>query len=78
MTSALGEAGFAALFWGACKKDSDTSPEVDTAKPLNAFACAAPAKGTNYSICPLGSGGAGVGYPMLSYDAATSTIFSEI
>jgi hypothetical protein len=72
-TSALGVASLAVLFLGACKKDSSTSPEVDTTKPLNAFACAAPAEGTNYSIYPLGSGGAGVGDVMPYYDAATNT-----
>jgi beta-fructofuranosidase len=72
-TSALGVASLVVLFLGACKKDSGTSPEVDTTKPLNAFACAAPAEGTNYSIYPLGSGGAGVGDVMPYYDAATNT-----
>jgi len=74
-TSALGAASLAVLFLGACKKDSGTSPEVDPTKPLNAFACAAPAEGTNYSIYPLGSGGAGVGDPMPYYDAATNTSY---
>ncbi|TPG63666.1 glycoside hydrolase family 32 protein [Hymenobacter nivis] len=73
--SALGAAGIALLSLSACKKDTGSLEVVDDTKPATAFTCAAPAEGTNYSIYPLGSGGAGVGDVMPYYDAASNTSY---
>jgi len=74
-TSALGAAGIALLLLGACKKDANAPEVADETKPATPFTCAAPAEGTNYSIYPLGNGGAGVGDVMPYYDAASNTSY---
>lgn len=74
-SSALGAAGIALLLLGACKKDASAPEVADETKPATPFTCAAPAEGTNYSIYPLGNGGAGVGDVMPYYDAASNTSY---
>ena len=73
--SALGTLGLSLLLLGGCKKDPVVTEEVDPTKPLVPFTCQAPAESTNYSLFPLGSGGAGVGDVMPYYDAPSGLTY---